>query len=432
MRRRFAATVALPALVAALSTGAVAAQPLPAATVAPDLGATLQGVLAYARQTNPALRATRFEAEAAAERITPAGALRDPTFQMELRDFTNEASGGGFSLSPANVGSTKYTFRQSFPAWGGRDARRAEAEANADAAQGRTESTWADLSMRIKVAYARYQQVADSLVQARELLEIVMRLESVAQVRYAGGLAPQQDAIRAQVERTATLTEITMLEAELATVRARLNGLLARPPDAPLAEPAAGAALPSLAALDLQVLRERVLARNPQLKTEDARIRAAENNKEAVWANRYPEFNLGVAAIQSDTSISAWELIFAINIPLQQGSRRAQEREALSMLAAAQAKREAVATEALAQLGENLAALEAARRVETLTATALLPQANVTLQSALTGYETAQVPFVAVLDAERQVRQARLTLIRTRAEARVRLAEIERLLGEDL
>jgi hypothetical protein len=52
--------------------------------------------------------------------------------------------------------------------------------------------------------------------------------------------------------------------------------------------------------------------------------------------------------------------------------------------------------------------------------------------AALAGYETGKVDFATVLDAQRQIRQARLTLIRTRAEARMRLAEIERLLGEEL
>jgi outer membrane protein TolC len=42
------------------------------------------------------------------------------------------------------------------------------------------------------------------------------------------------------------------------------------------------------------------------------------------------------------------------------------------------------------------------------------------------------VDFATVLEAQRQIRQARLTLIRTQAEARTRLAEIERLIGGEL
>jgi outer membrane protein TolC len=420
--RRAAVAAAL-----ALACSAAAAQPAP-----PDLGATLEGLLAYAKERHPELRAMRLEAEAAAQRVAPAGALPDPMFQVELRDVTNEGSGGSFNLLPARVGSTRYQIRQTFPAWGKRDAKRDAASAAADEAARRADATWAELAMRIKTAYARYWQASESLTQTRALLDSVDRLERVAQARYAGGLAAQQDAIRAQVERTSMASDLAMLDSELQSARARINGLLARPPEAPLAEPRGEGALPALARLDAAALRERVLARNPQLAAEDARIRAAERSKDAVFANRYPEFTFGIAPIQMRNRLSEWELMFEINIPLQRQTRRSEEAEALSMLAAAQARREAIATEALAALGENLAALEAAHRVETLTATSLLPQAEVTLASALAGYETGKVDFATVLDAQRQIRQARITLIRTRAEARMRLAEIERLLGDEL
>ncbi|MFN3565314.1 MAG: efflux RND transporter periplasmic adaptor subunit, partial [Burkholderiaceae bacterium] len=251
-----------------------------------------------------------------------------------------------------------------------RDAKRDAATAAADEAARRADATWAELAMRVKTAYARYRQAHESLAQTRALLDLVDRLERVAHARYAGGLAAQQDAIRAQVERTSMLSDLAMLESELQSARARLNGLLVRPTDAPLAEPRDEGALPTLARLDAATLRDRVLARNPQLAAEDARIRAAERSRDAVFANRYPEFTLGVAPVQTRNRIGEWELMFEINIPLQQKTRRSEEAEAAAMLAAAQARREAIATETLAALGENLAALEAARAGTAQAATA--------------------------------------------------------------
>lgn len=403
-----------------------------AGTAAAELGATLDGLLAHARERHPELRAMRHEAEAAAERVLPAGSLPDPMFQAELRDVTNEMSGGSPNLLPARVGSTRYQLRQTFPAWGSRDARRDAAQAASDEAVLRVEATWTELAMRIKTAYAVWQRLHAQVEQQRALLALVDRMESAAQVRYAGGLAPQQDAIRAQLERTAMASELATLEAEIAGTRARLNSLLTRPAEAALAAPRGDDALPSLARLDMAALRERVLARNPALAAEDARIRAAEKNKDAVWSNRYPEFTLGIAPVQTRNRISEWELMFEVSIPLQQKRRRAEEREALAIVSAAQARKEAAASEALSALGEALSALEAARRVATLTRTSLLPQAEISLQSALAGYESGKVDFATVLEAQRQIRQARLTLIRTQADARMRLAEIERLLGGEL
>ncbi|MGE5336660.1 MAG: TolC family protein [Gemmatimonadota bacterium] len=420
-------SVRLLAACAVLAGSAAFAQP----PLTPELGGSLDGLLAYARQHHPELRSMRLEADAAAQRVLPAGSLPDPMVQIELRDLDNSGASNP-NLLPGRVGSTRYQFRQTFPAWGKRDAKRDAAQAAADEAADRTDVTWNELALQIKSTYARYQQTTASLVQLRDLLALVDRLESVAQVRYAGGLAPQQDAIRAQVERTAMRSDIVMLEADLTATRARLNGLLARASEAPLAAPNDAAALPPLTRVDLAALRERVLARNPLLKAEAARIRAAERNKDAVFANRYPEFTVGVAPIQMRDRIAMWELMFEVNIPLQQGSRRADEREALSMLSAAQARREAALNDLQSQLGENVAAYKAAHQVETLTRTSLLPEAEVAWRAALAGYETGKVDFTTALEAERQIRQARLTLIRTRADARMKQAEIERLLGEDL
>jgi cobalt-zinc-cadmium efflux system outer membrane protein len=394
-------------------------------------GATLESLLTLARERHPELRVMQLEAEAAAQRVAPAGALPDPMLGIELRDATNEMTGGNLSLLPGRVGSTRYQLRQSFPAWGQRDARRAAAQAGADEASLRIGATWADLALRVKTAYARWQQVHATLAQLHEILALTNRFEAVAQARYASGLAPQQDAIRAQVERTGVATEIALLEAEQASLRVRINGLLARPLQAALAPPQGDAPPPVPARLDATALRERVLARNPQLAVEEARVRAAQKNKDVVWSNRYPTFTVGVAPIQTRKRISEWELMFEINIPLQQATRRADESQAQAMLAAAQARKETAANELLALLGEQIAALEAARQVESITQTSLLPQASLTLQAALAGYETGKLDFATVLEAQRQVRSAQLNLIRTRAEARMRLAEIERLLGEE-
>ncbi|MEI8325590.1 MAG: TolC family protein, partial [Betaproteobacteria bacterium] len=75
---------------------------------------------------------------------------------------------------------------------------------------------------------------------------------------------------------------------------------------------------------------------------------------------------------------------------------------------------------------------EAARRTDDLTRTRLLPQAELTFQSALAAYETGKVDFATLLDAQKLIRQLRLNQLKAQLEAQLQLAEIERILGEDL
>lgn len=411
------------ALCALLWSGQAAAQ-------AP--GARVEELLELARRQNPELAAMGFEAEAARERVQPAGALPDPMGRIELRDPGNQTGNGDFNLLPARVGSTKYTVTQAIPLWGKRDLRREVAEADAAQAQARRTGTWAELAAKVKTAFAQYYLVGQSLKVTQELLRLAGSLEQLAQARYADGLVPQQDVVRAQVERTGLRSELLVMETEHHHAAARLNALLRRPPAAPLAAPLALRPLPAPAKLDYAALEARLLAANPQLAAQEAQIAAAEKNRELVTKNRYPDLTVGVSPIQTRNRVTEWELMFEVNIPLQQESRRSQEREAAAMASAARARKEAALNQASAELAENLSALDAARRLESLVATALLPQADLAFQAALAGYETGRLDFATLLEAQRQLRKARIDRLKAQAEAQARLAEIERLLGEEL
>lgn len=420
-----------PISAAALATLLVAgmAAPVWAQEVAP--GADLEGLLALARKQNPDYASMRLEAQAASERVEMAGVLMDPKFRVEWMDITKGGAQDP-TLWPGDVGSTKYTFMQDLPWWGKRDLKKGIAQHEAQAVDGQVRGTWSELAAKVKTTQAQRYFLFNTQKLARELLDLTTRLANVAQVRYAGGLAMQQDAIRAQVEQTTMQTELVALGSETRQADARLNALLARPASAPLAEPASLRPVPTAAQLDVDALLARAQQNNPQLFREEARIKAAELTRELTLKNRYPDFTLAVTPTQTQSRISAWSLMLELNIPLQQGTRRAQEREAQAMLDAAQARREAVANQVASSLSENLAGIEAAQRTEQLAKTSLLPQAELTFQAALAGYENGKLDFATLLDAQRQVRGARQAQLKAQLEAQMRLAEIEKLVGDTL
>ena len=394
-------------------------------------GATVESLLALAKTNNPDYTSMRHEAQAASERVVMAGALMDPKFRIEWMDITKGDSQSP-TLWPSDTGSTKYTLMQDLPWFGKRDLKRAIATQEASALDGKAQGTWAELAARVKSTHAQRYFLHNTRKLTQELLDLTNRLASVAQVRYAGGLAMQQDAIRAQVEQTSMQTELVALDGEARQADARLNALLARPSNAPLAAPESLPALPAAASLNAESLLERARQHNPQLFSEDARIKAAELTRDLSLKNRYPDFTLAITPTQMQSRISEWSLMLEMNIPLQQDSRRAQERETQAMLAAAQTRREAVANQLASDLSENLAGIETAQRTGQLAKSSLLPQAELTFQAALAGYENGKLDFATLLEAQRQVRQARQAQLKAQLETHMRLAEIEKLLGEEL
>jgi outer membrane protein TolC len=397
------------------------------------LGYSLAGLLGYAREHNPEFAAMRHEADAAAERVQPAGALPDPVLRTELMDVTNNGMDKNPSLLPSQVGSARYTLMQSVPWFGKRDLKREAAGAAAGQAQRRTAATWAELAMQIKSAYAQYYLVAGSRKITLDQLDLMKQMENVAQVRYANGLAAQQDAVRAQVEQTVMKTELVTLDSNTRQVEARLNALLSRPATMQLAAPQALRSIPATASMEnYKALESRIREHNPDLFVDEAAIGAAEKSRDLAYKNRYPDFVLGISPTQFGTAVREWGLMAELNIPLQQETRRSQERESEAMLAAAKARKEATANRILSSLAESLSGLDAARRTESLSSGGLLPQANVAFESALTGYQTGRVDFATLLDAVRQILNAKLETLKAQTDAQMRLAEIERLLGEDL
>lgn len=416
-------------LCAVLPCLALAVQP---AIGAERLGSSLSGLLDYAREHNPELAAARHEADAARQRVQPAGALPDPVLRAELMDVTNQGTNKPSSLWPSEVGSTRYLLMQSVPWFGKRNLQRGVAEAQAAQADGQAGSTWAELAARIKTIYAMSHYLYGSERLTRQTLELVNSLEKVAQTRYANGLGAQQDVIRAQLEQTGLRAEQLELEGELHHQQSRLNALLSRPAMAELAEPVQLRPLPAPAQLDYASLEQKLRARNPQLQVAGAQVQSAEKGRDLAYINRYPGFTLGIAPNQSGNAVRSWDLMVEFNIPLQQGSRRSQEREAEAMVAASESRRQALQDRMLAALSESLYGLETARNTESLAATRLLPQSELTWQSALAGYETGKVEFAMLIEAQRQILEAKQQRLKAQLEAQLRLVEIESLLGEEL
>jgi outer membrane protein, heavy metal efflux system len=191
------------------------------------LGATLESVLAAGRQLNPALRAAALETSAVAAKAAGADALDDPTLSDSYQYYRNPNVFSGHAVMVT----------QAFPLWGKRDLRREAALADLDAARGREQAARDALDERIKIAFAQYYVASRALAVNQEVIAVTRGMRSTAEARYAAGTGDQAATIRALGEETSASIETARLEGDRAAARGVLNTLLARPADAPLAEP---------------------------------------------------------------------------------------------------------------------------------------------------------------------------------------------------
>lgn len=408
----------------------VAARPALAQDTANIPGADVESLLTLAKSDNPEALGMRLDATAAQERIDQADALPDPRVKLELLDVTRSGTQNP-TLWPADVGSTRYTLTQELPWFGTLSLRREQAQYAALGAQARAQATQADVALRVKLGYAQLYALQRNIDLGREVLDLLAHLEQLAQARYGIGLATQQDVLRVQAEQTNVQAELISMRSDLQVNRARMNALLGRAIQAPLADPLVLRDLAQSAQWDAQALERRAHEHNPQLAGDDATVMAAQKAQELVAKERYPSVTVGIAPTQMQNNVNTWDLMVEMNIPLWQSRRRSQEREAAAMREAAQRRREATQVQLQADLAAGLAELQSNRQTQDLYRTQLLPQADLALKSALASYEVGKADFATVLEAQRQIRSARQAQIKVLAEGQAKLAQIERLVGEE-
>ena len=410
-------------VLAALIFTASARADTPAAPAAP--GATLDEVLAIARHLSPDLAARALDTEAAQARVEIASSLADPTLRI-TSDEIDRTSG-------PRQNKMLFTVEQEFPLWGKRDLRRDQASADVARSRADARTTEAELIEKVKVAFAQYYQADQAIRTTEDLHRVVHDMARVARDRYAQGRGSQQEVYKAEVEITRLAATLVRLEANRRGAIARLNALLARPVDAPLARPVKLRALPPEAALAPAALMQRALAGNPALAGGDAQIAVAVAGKQLADKSWYPDVMLKAGAIdRTGNGPNGYLAEIGLRVPLQWGLHEAQQREAEAQVGAAQARRQAFALQIQSELGAFAADLAGSRKTGDLIRTQLLPQSQALLRSGAAGYGLGRAELVDVLRAEHDLANLRIELLSAEFDKQRQLAAIERLIGGDL
>src|SRR5258708_5958919 len=405
-----------------LAAGLVGSRPALAQSADGLLGANVDGLLAAGRQLSPSLRAAALETTAAAAKAEGADALDDPTVSDSYQYYKD----------PGVFSAHTVTLSQSFPLWGKRDLRRQAALAEVDAARGQERAAQDELDEKIKVAYARYYLTNRDITVNREIGELARRMRAAASARYSQGGGDQTSVIQAQGEETAAKTEAVRLKAEKDAARARLNALVGRSADAPLAEPVRVRPMPAIE-LVVAVLVDRARTANPTLSASNAAVSAARSRSSLADKAWYPDLTIGGGPlIQTNNRPVGFAATIGFNIPLPWGREASGQREAAAQLGATQQKYEAALREIEGALGEAVAKLRAARATEALLQREAMPQARATFQTVLANYSQGKGDLTAAVTAEHQMHEVDLRLLQAQLDEQVALAAIERLIGGDL
>jgi len=377
---------------------------------------------------NPGLSAMRSAVEAVHARIGPAGALDDPMLVYSLAPRTV----GGFRTPGGRFRGLNQHIElsQAIPWPGTLDLRSKVAAADTESAVWKLSDFHLRLSERARAAYAEWYYVHRALAVNAENQTLVTRLRGVAETAYGAGQAPQQDVLQAEVELTHLQNQALEIERRRSTVRAGINGLLNRDPQAPLPIPLA---LPPAGHLPGYAnLQQMALARYPVLKRLDAEISAGQDRIDLAHKGFYPDFKLSAGYNNLwDAPEKQLTVGIAINIPI--GAKHQGELEAANArLQQRRDERLDARAKLLSSLDQSYSTARQARDSIALYADRLLPLARLNLKAAEADYSGGSGDFLKLITAEQQYLIAKLELSRSRADFFIQFAALDYQTGGTL
>ncbi len=387
----------------------------------------LEDYLDAAAWNNPGLRAAFLDWQAALEQIPQDKALSNPKlaygYFIERVETRTGAQRQRMGLS------------QTLPRFGELRLRGQRAKARAAAARQRCEATKQRLFFEVKEAYYELFYLRRAMEIARETIELLRRLESVAQAGFRAG-RDMADVVAAQMELGKLEEKAAELRDLEEAVAAKLGAVLNYPTKSRLPLPKtfdlSGAAMSDREALEAFVVQ------NPTLGEWDDQLVAAEKEEALARKAFWPEVSLGVDYVETGrsrfpgvvgTGRDPVMVTGAASLPLWRGKNRAGVREAQARRESVKLKREETENRLLAEIRLALYKLRDAERKIGLFGGTLLPLAQNSLEVAEQAYRAGRSDFMQLIEAQRMLLDVRLSYQRAVADREQRLAEVEMLIG---
>jgi len=409
---------------------AAAATSVPVLADEPD-AAPLQALIGQAIKANPEIAAAAREKEAAAHRVSPAGAFDDPMLEAGLISVPIQS----WRLNREDMTMKMLGVSQRLPYPGKRGLRADIAAKDAESLAFGYQETVNRVVREVKVAYYELALIDRSIALLERSRGLVGQLLRIAEGRYAVGQGAQAEVLKAQTQLAKMSEELVRMKRERRAMEAELARALGRGAEAaPIRT-----AMPDVpsGALSFDELHAMALRQRPQLLGLRTLVDKSQKALDLARKDYYPDFDVRLQYGQRDRmpdGAPRSDLIsvtLAINLPVwgkqkiepKIAEAQAMREQAISMLQAQQ-------NELAAKLKQQVAIAEQSRESAKLYETGILPQARLALESALAAYRVNRVDFPMLLDSQMTVLSYEVNHAAAVVAFNKALAELDQLAGK--
>src|SRR5665213_1042475 len=388
----------------------------------------LSVLIEEAKRNDPAIQAAEQTAKAAAFVAPQMSTLPDPQFTLQQFSVGSPRPFAGYTNSEfayIGVGAS-----QQLPYPGKLKLRGAVADRDADTAKAHIEVVLQGEIESLKTTYFHLAYLQQSLGTLRRNTALLEQVEQQTEAYYSSGQGNQQDVLKAQLERTKILREISMHHQLAGEDQAELKRILRRPQDSPdiIAEPIA-ATFPRYTASELL---DKVRAQNPNIQENSAMVQRNQTAVELAQKEFRPDFGGSYMYENTDRKIrDYYELSFNVNFPRRK-PRQAALAQAQVNVERAQTDLDTQLQTALAEVQKQYVMVKTSEEQLLIYRDGLIPQAEATIQAALASYQSNREDFTTLFSSFMDVLNLNLEYQQTLLDHETALAHIERLTGVTL
>jgi outer membrane protein, heavy metal efflux system len=384
-----------------------------------DRRAYVRAVLAQ----NPSIESARQGWRAALSRVRQAGTFDDPMIDL--------------GIAPLSIGSSQAPLgyevgiSQKLPWFGKRGFEASASAAEAAASHSDYEALKRELALSAVVLYDQYFILARSIEINAHHVVLMRAMRDAATAQFQVGRGSAQDPLQAEAELAHMEHDTAILASQRDVTVAQMNELLHRAPELPLPPPPSELPTPAIPSSgDAAHLETDAVAQRSEITAARQRAQGAQARADRADRESYPDVTVSTSYNSMwDTPEHRWMVGLGFNLPLETGRRAGAADEALAMRAEFESDAARLTDAARTQVFVALKQLQESEHVLGLFEKRLLPVARDEIDAARAGFIASQNPFMAVVEAEKNLRSVELDYQMARAECDRHRAELDRALG---
>ena len=388
----------------------------------------LSQLLVEAEANSPEISAADYGARAARQLAPQVTTLPDPKLTYQQLSVGSPKPFGGYTNSDfayIGVGAS-----QELPYPGKLRARGAVAERDADMKQAEVEVTKTSIADSVKVDYLQLAYLQQTLGILRQNESVLDQLIQDATAHYQVGQGMQQDVLKAQVNRTKIVKEITMHHQLMGQVQAHLKGLLNRDQGSPdiVTEDLIETPLKRTSDELLAVIRQN----NPQIQVDASSIRKQDAQLTSAKREGKPDFEVGYMYQNTDRKYRDYYM-FTFDVRFPRKKRvNAEIAEATEKRSQSQQTLNSHLQQQLAEVKEGYVKATSDEELLKEYREGLIPQSEATYRATLSAYSSNREQFIHVLSYFTDLLNLKLEYAETLLDHETALAHLESLTGATL